>query len=366
MSEESKDQIRYCAYCGHSLEKDRVYCPKCGKLSVKLKSSNNDDQTLPTNKKSNHLEIPERICSNCKSIIKSTLLNQCPICNTKLEEIPKENIEKLGKQASFLFTGKKLIAEKELELKKDAWNFKEGLSKFSNSILIFITTFLFIIIIYSSIYEGKTPPTNIYSFMINILPEIIFGILPIWYIYSKNHSFKKIGLSLNQRKIIIILIIGIAGGVCLSLINIFSNILIDVFAELGLEKIIPIQDSINTNLTIIKNTEIYWIILLIALNILSSISIEILFRGVLHNTLKTRYKNGIINKIIVISLVTLTYLGIFTLLTFEKVIYFLPYYIMVNVFLGIIFEYSESLYTTIIAQCFLNVFSLIVVYFSLF
>ena len=43
MSEENEDLLKFCAYCGHSLEKDRVYCPKCGKLAVKLKSSNSID-----------------------------------------------------------------------------------------------------------------------------------------------------------------------------------------------------------------------------------------------------------------------------------------------------------------------------------
>ncbi len=367
MSEEKQDKIRYCAYCGHILENDRIYCPKCGKLSVKIKSSNHHNDTLISKTHTPSPEIPERVCANCGSIIKSMILNQCPICNTKLKEIPKENIEKFQeKKPGFLFTGNKLVSEKELKISEDSWNFKEGLSVFSNSILLFITGFFFIIVAYSFTYKGDTPPENIYNLIVFSLPEILFGILPIWYISSKNHSFQKLKLDINKKKIAFIVIIGIITGISLYLINIFSDFLIQLFINLGLENILPIKDDIEANALIINNAEIYWIIMMMIINILSSISIEILFRGVLQNTLKTRYKNGLIDKLIVISLTTLAYTIIFSLFSYEHAIYFIPYYLLINFVLGIIFEYSGSLYTTIIAQCFLNVFSLIVIYFNLF
>lgn len=363
MSEENNNLIKYCIHCGQALEKDRVYCPKCGKLAVKINSSESEDTYIKPIRTKKTVDIPERKCPDCGSLIKSVLLNQCPICNAKLEELPKEKVENLEKHSGFLFTEKKLIPEKELILKKDSWNYKEGMGVFANSILLFITASLLIIIYSSSANEGQPPTQDIYSILLISLPKILLGIFPIWYIYSKNHQPKKLSLDFTKKKFIIAIVIGILGGIGLYFIDIFSSFLVNIFADLGLEKIIPIKEDLNTSVTILRNSEIYWIVLFLGLLILNSITIEILFRGVLHNTLKVKYGNGIKNRIIIIFIVALMYTGIFSLLNYRVAIYFIPFYLMLNLLVGIIFELSESLYCTIIAQILLNILSLVIILF---
>ena len=35
---DKKANIKYCVYCGAKVNKEQIYCPKCGKLVVKVKS----------------------------------------------------------------------------------------------------------------------------------------------------------------------------------------------------------------------------------------------------------------------------------------------------------------------------------------
>ena len=41
MSEEKKDDqlVKYCVYCGAEIPHNQAYCPKCGKLVIKLKEA---------------------------------------------------------------------------------------------------------------------------------------------------------------------------------------------------------------------------------------------------------------------------------------------------------------------------------------
>ena len=85
MSNENEKKLKYCVYCGAKTE-GKAYCPKCGKLVIQDKPK---VEELQSEKISTGTEEIPRKCSGCGSIISSTILEQCPICNTILEPIPE-------------------------------------------------------------------------------------------------------------------------------------------------------------------------------------------------------------------------------------------------------------------------------------
>ena len=129
MSEVNKRKIKYCIYCGADIEEGKVYCPKCGKLAIK---KNHRDSSQPKS-----LPIKEELtrkCSGCGSLISSTRIQQCPICNAVLEKIPAHLKPKPEKQSGFIFADKKLQPEHKFEIRKESWNSREGYRVFEGSI----------------------------------------------------------------------------------------------------------------------------------------------------------------------------------------------------------------------------------------
>ena len=114
MSKNSKKNIKYCVYCGSDVEKNKTYCPKCGKLVVKIESSKRVMKPTIVEK----LEV-SRKCSGCGSIITSTIIDQCPICDTTLEKISDVKKAAIQSKPVFIFTEKKLEPEQKVLLKKD-------------------------------------------------------------------------------------------------------------------------------------------------------------------------------------------------------------------------------------------------------
>ena len=86
---ENPQVARFCVYCGTTIQNNTAYCPnpKCGKLVINIKpSEDNLDQAKPITKLIKKEQI-SRKCSNCSSIITSNILEQCPICDSRLEKI---------------------------------------------------------------------------------------------------------------------------------------------------------------------------------------------------------------------------------------------------------------------------------------
>lgn len=128
MSNEKDKKVinKYCVYCGAKVNEGQIYCPKCGKLFVKVKvarkTTENTNQVkeelIPIREDQKH-KI-SRKCPGCGSIISSAILEQCPICNAKLEkvELPKDQIgiQKSERRPGFIFTDKKLVPEQRFVL----------------------------------------------------------------------------------------------------------------------------------------------------------------------------------------------------------------------------------------------------------
>ncbi len=374
MSNEKDQQsfIKYCVYCGTKVSKGQVYCPKCGKLVVKVKpkSESNisvkDDYNKPPIKQQQKIS---RKCPGCGSIITSAVLEQCPICNAKLEKIvePKtqSEVEDNRRKTGFVFTNKKLVPEQKFILNKATWNFREGLSVFGNSLMVYIIIRLLVTILVTfqlPLYEASES-INITTILLSQLPDIIFGVYPIWYIYSKKHDMKKLGFSYSPKKFLITVVIGIIGGFLLILISNLSNSIIELMIQFGIN-VDDVFSYIALENQVIREAEFYWIILLVFLLNLSIFSTEIVFRGVLHNTLKAHFGNDLFGKFTAIVVVALIYSILYLLFSLPIGLYFFLINFILFLILGILYEINTNIYNPIIASIFYNIVLIILVFLS--
>ena len=365
MSEENNNEIKikYCVHCGAEVGKNKIYCPKCGKLVVKLKDSK--------------LEFPQskikksdtsRTCSGCGSIITSSVLEQCPICNTILEKIPKElRSEPSGetqKSSGVIFTNKKFVPEKSLILKKDLWNLKEGISIFGNALVWYVTIRFLIIILLSLQTPAESLEVNITTILLSQVPDLIFSIYPIWYIYAKKHNFSKLGFNFDKKKVILAVLIGILGTIILIFTEFISSFIIDYMYSIGIN-LVDINAYLAEENLVIQNSNPIWITILIILLSLGSISTEIIYRGVLHNTLKQYFKKNLISRIYVVLLVALIYTGIYLLFSLPVGLYFFLINFIVFIILGVLYEINGNILNTIILSIIYNTTLILLIYFNI-
>ncbi|MHA1193966.1 MAG: zinc-ribbon domain-containing protein [Promethearchaeota archaeon] len=351
-------KIKYCVHCGTEASDSEIYCSKCGKLVAKL--------TKPQSKKPPSIS---RKCSECGSIINSPILEQCPICNNKLEKVLKQpkttSEEKSQKKTGVIFTNKKFVAEQRLSVKKDAWTIREGISIFSNSLMVYVVLrFLIIIMILTLTGSSETVETTMPILLLEQIPTIIFGVYPMLYIYSKKHDFKKMGFYLGKNKIFITFLIGIVGAACLIMIDFSSGFLIDFIYDIGIN-VYDIKTYIIEENQIIRNAGIIWMIPLIILLCLGTISTEIVYRGVLHNALKQYFNDKFTGRITIILTVSLVYSGLMFFFTFPGGIYFILINFLVFTALGIMYEINGNLFNTIIAGIIYDVLIVLIIYFNI-
>ncbi|MFX1339878.1 MAG: type II CAAX prenyl endopeptidase Rce1 family protein [Promethearchaeota archaeon] len=365
MSEKNDNLVKYCVYCGANVGKGQVYCPNCGKLVIEIKETK---RTIPHEHESEKISTKtagiSRKCPSCGSIITSTVLEQCPICNTLLEPIP-ESLKIRTAKTGFVFTREKLEPEISYVLKKDAWNLKEGLHVFTTSLLVYIITVYFFLIMFAWSQLGLDNETSTTEIPFNLIllsqiPGMLLGVFPLWYISTKKHSFKKLGFPSDKKKILSAFIIGLLGCLGLIVINIFSNFINAIFFELGLD-FFDIQEYLDMESNAIRSGGIWVLVLLFEL-IITSISVEILFRGVLHNTLKERFgAEKSKGRIITILIVALAYSLIYLLFSFPIGIFFIVSNFLIFMFLGFLYEINGNIYNTIIASVFYNIVLIIMI-----
>ena len=355
--EDEKPQVtNFCVYCGTTIQKDTTYCPnpKCGKLIVNIKPTEQIiDQTKPLPKPIKKALI-SRKCSNCGSIITSNILEQCPICDTRLEKIPDQEIATQGKKdqsrQGFIFRNKKLVPEQKFVLKKSEWNFREGISVFGSALMAYVTLRLVItMFITLQLGPSETLELSMTTILLSQAPDIVFGIYPLYYIFSKKHNPKKLGLNFNRRSVIIAALIGIAGSVGLVLTDNFSSLVIRFMYDSGIN-FYDIFAYLDEEYLVLQNSSVILIIVLIILLSLTVISTELVFRGVLHRTLKAHFENNFLGKASVIVIVALIYSLLFLFFTLPIGIYFFLVNFMVSILLGVIYEINKNLLSTIIAN----------------
>jgi len=315
MSQEDKKKIKYCVYCGVEVEKNKTYCPNCGKLVLKLKES--EKPHIPSKPGPMKKTEVSRKCSGCGSVITSPILDQCPICNTTLEKLPESAKVTIQKKPALIFTNKKLEPEQKFILKKDEWNLREGINVFSTCVYIYIISFFIIYFFLVFQGDGESIEQTIQMFIISQIPEILIAFYPIYYIKSKQNSYKKLGIEKDPKKILTSIIIGLVGAFSLVLLNLLYNSLISSLADIGLDFFDMKTDIIIQN-QIIRNADFIWVLLLVILIALGAASLEIVYRGVLHNALNQKFRN----EIYTILLVALIY-SVFMVLLYPNPTYFL-------------------------------------------
>ena len=370
MSKENKKQqiVKHCVYCGTRIEENKIYCPKCGKLVVKIEPSKEKRRLQKIEAKPPQKKIVSRKCSSCGSIVNSSVLEQCPICNTKLEKIPKLQKAKSSEthlnKTGYVFTNKKLVPEQRFTIKKDTWNFREGISVFGNSIMIYVVIRLLITMLLTLQLDSSDPiDLNITTILLSQIRDVIFGLYPLWYIYSKKHNFQKLRLNFKARPFLIALLTGVIGSIGLIIIDNFSSLLIQFMYDSGINFFDIFSYLANQSL-VIHNADLIWVILLMVILSLSAISTELVFRGVLHNTLKERFANDLLGRSSVVFIIALIYSVLFLLFTLPIGIYFFLVNLMFFIFLGILYEVNKNILTTIIASIIYNIFYIIlIVYF---
>ena len=367
---EKPQAARFCVYCGTTIQKNTTYCPnpKCGKVVINIKPSEDNIDQAKLISKSIKKEQISRKCSNCGSIITSNILEQCPICDSRLEKIPEQDIATQSKKhqslQGYVFKNKKLVPEQKFVLKKSEWNFREGIRVFGNALMAYVTIRL-VITMLLTLQLGPTEilDVNMPTILLSQVPDIVFGIYPLYYLYSKKHNLKKLGLIFNKKSLIIAIIVGIAGSIGLVLIDNFSSLITRFMYDSGIN-FYDIFAYLDEEYLVLQNSSLILIISLIALISLSVISTELVFRGVLHKTLRAHFDNNFIGKVTVIVIVALIYSFLFLFFTLPVGVYFFFSNFLIFLFIGIIYEITKNLTSTIIANLIYNITIIIlIVYF---
>jgi membrane protease YdiL (CAAX protease family) len=134
------------------------------------------------------------------------------------------------------------------------------------------------------------------------------------------------------------------------------NSLISVLADRGLDFFDMETEMIKQN-QIIRNADFTWLFLLVILIAVGAASLEIVYRGVLHNALNQKFRN----ELYTILLVALIY-SVFMVLLYPNPTYFLLNFLGF-VILGIIWEVSNgNIYSTLVASVLYNILPIILVY----
>ncbi|MFX1353093.1 MAG: type II CAAX prenyl endopeptidase Rce1 family protein [Promethearchaeota archaeon] len=359
MSDNNKSpEVKYCVHCGADIDINQIYCPECGKLVFKVKPDKIPTEDTLTGEQS-ELKTKKGIsrkCPGCGSIIISPVLEQYPICNTKLEKLHKSQqlIVSRGSQkdSGFVFTDKKLIPERKLLLSKDIWNLREGIGVFGNSLMAYITISIIIVLLTGFESSGDV---NILLILLSQVPQMILGIYPLWYIYSKKHSFKKLGFYSRKKMLVVAIILGLISTVILYEINYFSSMFVEFIYNSGITFGIDLPGYLAAENQAIVEAGLLWIIILFVFLSIVTISTEIVFRGVLHSTLRSHFENNFIGRTTVVILVALVYSGLYLIFGLPLSIYFFLLNFLKSILLGIIYDLSNNIYSTILSGIFYNI-----------
>jgi len=357
MFENKERKKHYCVYCGAEVEFGEIYCPECGKLNIQMKSKDNS-------KIKKEKTLFQRICPGCNSIITSNKLQQCPLCNTILDEVPKKEKATSPESIGFIFDWDK---SKKLQplIKKENWNLKEGIQVFELTILIY---FIFLMTIYFFLVQlHPNYEVNIIVILLQLIPYSLLGLYPIFYIINKKNKFIKLGFITGSKSIILAILIGIFGGITLYILEFLSNLLFNSFVSLGFQGFTMYNEN-SLKMQSIIQTSGPWLLLYLILIVISTISIEVVYRGVLHKSLSTRFNKTKFDRIYLILIVALVYAGIETLFMNFIDIYVSLYFLVVNIItftiLGILFEINGNLYNTLVAHVLFNILTIItIIYF---
>ncbi|MHA1729049.1 MAG: CPBP family glutamic-type intramembrane protease [Promethearchaeota archaeon] len=347
----NQNRLKKCPNCGRELPEYAKFCKSCGTRigskgipirketewrKVKKRVINQYERSEQPEKE----KSIERICPKCNTIVNSKVLEQCPVCFTKLPALSEKEKEKLD---TMLFTGKKMVSEKSLTPDKNKWSLKEATSVFFNSIMIYVlieSVFLGFFMLNPGLLDEGRIPINEFTLLISPLISIIFGVFPLIYISKNKHNFKKIGF--REENIIKFILTGIIVGILFYFFNNWIDSLVTFFIDKPVAVIAEEKDVIN-------NMGIPLVMLLTVIVITGQIFEEILFRGVIQNALGDYLENKNPKKKSGMLLNVNKWNTIFIICAIYSVFYFIIglnfYYLILNLvsslIVGIVYEFTD-------------------------
>ncbi|MBN2155732.1 MAG: zinc ribbon domain-containing protein [Candidatus Lokiarchaeota archaeon] len=344
-----------CPQCSRELPSNANFCQKCGysfseESSQSISSASEWRQVkkrIKRQRQETQLEEKsiERTCPNCNAIIKSTVLEQCPLCMSELPPLPeiqKDNLDRM------LFTGKKLVSEKELKIDKNKWSSgREVFNVILNSLLIFIFIIMaqFIFQIQGSLSEENA---RIISGVISLISIAALGVYPLIYIGVNHLNWNKIGF--KSENTLILILIGLLTGIGLFFVEYGIEIILDFLPFYDPESLLGILFNEPVNLVDLTSINFPMRYLFYFLLLIAEIFEQFLFRGVVHNgihdVLKKKDKSNPRFKAVLYT--TLVY-GLFYLLFYTSGYLFLIN-IGLSLVLGITYELSNRNLTIILSM----------------
>jgi len=347
-----------CPNCSHEQPIEAVFCQKCG---IPFTETNNNAQPSPSTSELQWRQvkkkfsqqrsvtepklstsIAERTCPHCNTIIESAVLEQCPLCMNELPPLPptqKENLDRM------LFTGKKIVSEKDTRIDPNSWsNGKEILNVFLNSALfyIFITMGAYIFSVQGYLDENLT-------ILFYILGSVALGIYPLIYVGINHLHWKKIGF--KSDKTLLFIILGILAGIALYFTD-FGVSYLSSFIKYYNAETQPLLAFLfdKESLFNINTVDFPLRFAFYAAFLFEQVLEEFLFRGVIHNgihdvMIKKKRKGS---RIIPVVLTTLIYAAFYFL--FEPSGFTLIFKLASSLLIGIVYELSDRSLTITISM----------------
>lgn len=265
-------------------------CPQCGR-NVDLQARGQAARggrsapgTIPKWKRK-HAEttrevVPRRECPVCGTTVVSRVLLQCPICKGVLPEIPEE----FTRDEKLVFTDGKLKRKSDIEVLASRWRYKEGLGVFMNCLIAFLVArfLVFALMMFQMDEPTAVIPTTITSVILNAIPGILMGIVPVLYVVGQKHQFTKLGV--RDDNYALDLALGVAVGVGMFFLYGVGAGINEALAGLGWRAFAAPTGDL-TGLLLAESWE--KVVLTIVL-VFSAVGEEIAFRGVLTNALRAR------------------------------------------------------------------------------
>ena len=251
---------------------------------------------------------------------------------------------------------KNIKSDKKIKPDMVKWSPKEGINVFANSFLIFIIIESILLFHYTAIspenfnWISVEIPINIGSLFLSKLPYIFLAVPPIFYIYRKKLNITKIGF--RSKIIKEFVVYGIISGVIFWILDYLSHLFMSLFESMGWSALSQ-PNYIQEQNQIIQGMG-GWVVLFVIIIIVKQIAEDILFRGVLQNSLDDFYskknENKLTLKIKIKSsfIISMIYALIFFLLTFS--VYTLIINIITSLIIGFFYESSEKSMTSLITM----------------
>ncbi len=359
MSEEipPPTEKKKCPKCSRELPIDAHFCQSC------QYSFSNTLANSETNVNSQWRRVKKRIkqqnstvgktksksilrtCTNCNAVVDSIVLEQCPLCMHGLPSLPPTQKDQLDRM---LFTGKKLVSEKEMRIDRNVWtSWKEIFNVIFSSLLIFVLAAL---VDYVLAFQEASFDPELFVLLrglINLGAFVTLGIYPFVYVRLNKLKWEKIGFKSN--KLLFCILVGVVGGGMLYFSEYGIEYLMDFLPNIYLNPIVntlfgkpePLVDF--TAVTFPLN------LAFIGGFLLAQIMEEILFRGVLQNGIydiakkKKRSNPGLRG----VLFTTLIYAGFNFFFNFSG--YLLVFNLALSLITGILYELSNRSLTIVIS-----------------